>query len=116
MFKNTKSIKAIIFLAAASLFIIPSVVLAQWTTDGGPSTLTQKNLSVVLENIIIGILGLIGVLGILFLVYGGVKYVTSSGNETDIEEAKTIITYAIYGLFLVAAAYAIVTTVVGIVG
>ncbi len=109
--KNAKSIGAIIFLTAASLLIIPSVVFAQWDISG-PSTLIDDELDVVLTNIIVGVLGFIGILGILFLVYGGIRYVTSAGNDSDMEEAKKIIMYAIWGLFLTASAYAIVKTVI----
>ena len=110
-FKNTKSIRALIFLAAASLLTVPYIAKAQWDISG-PSTLIDDELDVVLENIVVGILGFIGILGILYLVYGGIRYVTSAGNDSDMEEAKKIIMYAIWGLFLTASAYAIVKTVV----
>ncbi|MDP3057635.1 MAG: hypothetical protein Q8N37_03920 [bacterium] len=118
-FKNTKLTGVIFFLAAASLLVFPSVVLAQaatgWTTGPAPTGLPTVELDVVLTNIIIGILGFVSILGILFLVYGGIRYVTAGGNESDMEEAKKIITYAIWGLFLTASAYAIVKTVVAFV-
>jgi len=112
MLKNTKSIRAIIFLAAASLFIIPSVVLAQWSTGTPPAGLPNVELDVVLENIIVGILGLVGILSVLFLVYGGVQYLTSAGDENKMEGAKSTITYAILGLVIAFLSYAIITTVI----
>ncbi|MBU4141892.1 pilin [Patescibacteria group bacterium] len=111
-FKNTKSIRALIFLAAASLLTVPYIAKAQWDTGSPPTGLTNVELDVVLENIVVGILGFIGILGILYLVYGGIRYVTSAGNDSDMEEAKKIIMYAILGLFLTASAYAIVKTVI----
>ncbi|MBU4579742.1 hypothetical protein KKB43_01870 [Patescibacteria group bacterium] len=112
-FKNTKLIGAIIFLAAVNLLIIPFLVSADGFDVGDPpSGLTSVELDVVLENIVVGILGFIGILGILYLVYGGIRYVTSAGNDSDMEEAKKIIMYAIWGLFLTASAYAIVKTVI----
>lgn len=98
-------------IAILSIFLIPSIAGAQWAVSG-PASLTDDDLSVVLTNIIVGILGFVSILGILFLVYGGIRYVTAAGNESDMEEAKTIIMYAIWGLFLTASAYAIVKTVV----
>lgn len=115
--KKIKSIREISFLAAICLFIIPSIVSAAgWSIGTAPSGLTDVELDEVLTNIIVWILGFIGILGILYLVYGGIKYVTSAGNDADTEEAKNIITYAIWGLFITASAYAIVKTVVGLVG
>ena len=113
--KNTKLASVKFFLAAASLCIAPFVASAQFDISG-PGSLTDVELDVILTNIIIWILGFIGILGILFLVYGGIRYVTSAGNESDAEEAKKIITYAIWGLFITVSAYAIVKTVVTLVG
>jgi len=98
-------------VAILGIFSIPSIASAQFVVNG-PATLTSATLDVVLENIIVGILGFVGVLGILYLVYGGIRYVTSAGNDSDMEEAKTIIMYAIWGLFLTASAYAIVKTII----
>lgn len=113
-FKKTKS-TGVFFLFAISLLIIPFVASAQFSVSG-PSSLTDADLSVILSNIILYVIGFIGILGILFLVYGGVRYVTSGGNESDAEEAKKIITYAIWGLFICASAYAIVKTVIKLIG
>ena len=111
--KNNKLTKVVSFIALTSLFMVPFFVLAQgWTTGPVPSGLPTVELDVVLTNIIVGILGFIGILGILYLVYGGIRYVTSAGNDSDMEEAKKIIMYAILGLFLTASAYAIVKTVI----
>lgn len=114
MAKNFKRnlVKITIFLG---IIFAPYVAFAQWVLTG-PSSLTDADLSVILENIIIGFLQLVALVGIVYLVYGGIRYVTSAGNESDAEEAKKTITYAIWGLFLVAAAYAIVRTIVAIVG
>lgn len=111
-FKNNKLPKITRFFAAGILFIMPLIAAAQFTTGPKPAGLVDLDLKDVLENIIVWILGFIGLLGIIFLVYGGLRYVTSAGSESEAEEAKKIITYAIIGLFLTASAYAIVTTVV----
>lgn len=97
------------------IIFAPYIAFAQWAITG-PADLTDADLSVILENIIIGFLQLVALIGIIYLVYGGIRYVISAGNESDAEEAKGTITYAIWGLFLVAAAYAIVRTIVSIVG
>ncbi len=115
--KNTEFKKALTFLAMASLFIIPFVILAQgFDVGSAPPGLVEDELDVVLGNIIVGILGFVSIIGILFLVYGGIRYVTSAGNDSDMEEAKKIIMYAIVGLFVTASAYAIVKTVIAFVG
>lgn len=61
----------------------------------------------VVTNIAELIIGFIAILGIIFLVYGGILYVTSAGDESRAEDGKRTITYAMIGLFLAASAYAI---------
>jgi hypothetical protein len=43
------------------------------------------------------------------IIVGGIRYVISAGNATQITAAKTTILYAIVGLVISIAAYAIVT-------
>lgn len=108
--------KNLAIIAILNIIFIPLNVLAQWDTGPAPGGLFADLLGVALSNVIVGILGIIGVLGIAYLVYGGIRYVTSAGSDSEIEEAKKIVTNAIYGLFFVAAAYAIVKTVVNLIG
>ena len=58
------------------------------------------------------IMGFVGAIAIGFIVYGGIKYVTSAGNEKQIEEAKKIILYAIIG-FVIAILAVVIVQVVG---
>jgi len=113
--KNIESIKSFVGIIILSIFLNPFIAEAQWAITG-PGSLNSSTLDVLLENVIVGILGLIGILGILYLVYGGIRYVTSGGSDSEMEEAKKIVTNAVYGLFFVSAAYAIVKTVVAFVG
>jgi Type IV secretion system pilin len=45
---------------------------------------------------------------VLFLVWGGVQYVTSGGDDGRVKNAKNTILYAIIGLVITIVAYAIV--------
>lgn len=110
-----KNLLKIVILA--SVILIPCIALAQLDIPGAkPGTLTGAELGNILVRIIIYILRFIGLLGIIFLVYGGIRYVTSAGNDSEIEGAKNIITYAIWGLFIAASSYAIVKLVIATVG
>ena len=44
---------------------------------------------------------------VFFIIYAGFKYVTAQGNPGQIEEASTMLTYAIIGGVLILAAVAI---------
>lgn len=100
----------------SSAILIPYTAFAQWAIPAPPTGLTDVELGDVLSRVIIGILQLASLIGIAYLVWGGITYVRSSGNDSDIEEAKNTITYAVWGLFLIASAYAIVKLVVDTVG
>lgn len=78
---------------------------------------TAVNFMDVVTRIANFIITFIAILGIIFLVYGGLMYVTSAGDESRAEDGKKTITYALIGLLLAGMAYAIesliLTTFVG---
>lgn len=108
---NKKTAGIMIFV----LFAVPAITSAQLTISG-PSTLRSDPLEDILGDVIVGILGLVGIIGIIYLVYGSIQYVMSAGDNSKTEEAKQIITYALWGLFLVAASYALVKMVIDFAG
>jgi len=57
-------------------------------------------------------LALIAVAAAVFLIIGGVRYITSSGDEDQAEKAKKTVLYAILGLILVGLSAVIVNFVV----
>lgn len=61
-------------------------------------------------------LGVIGALAILVIVYGGVLYITSAGNEESLKKAKGAVTGAVIGLAVALLAYVIVDFVIKSLG
>ena len=59
---------------------------------------------------------LVGVIALAFIVYGGFRYITSRGDEREVEEAKNTITYAVIGIIVIGLAYAIISFVVAALG
>ena len=51
-------------------------------------------------NVVNWIMRIIGALAIAFIVWGGIMYITSAGNEKQIEQAKRILLYAIIGFVI----------------
>ena len=99
--------KKIIGIAAAVLLLMPLLSNAAINLINPGNTFADIDFLDVLTNIANLIISFIAILGIIFLVYGGILYVTSGGDETRAEDGKRTITYAIIGLFLAASAYAI---------
>lgn len=58
-------------------------------------------------------LGFLGLIAVIMIIYGGITYVTSAGNEEKAGEAKKIIMYAIVGIIIVLISFALVNTVIG---
>ena len=52
-----------------------------------------------------------GVFAIIALTYGGILTMLSYGDESKVKQAKSIITYALVGVVLAGAAYAIVEAI-----
>ncbi len=73
---------------------------------------TTQGSATSVENLIgdiVNILSIIvGVVAVIMIIYGGFRYVTSSGDSANISTAKNIIIYAIIGLIVAALAQIIV--------
>lgn len=62
------------------------------------------------------LLGLVGFLAMAALVWGGVLYIISLGNDQYVQQAKKVIFWAIVGLIIIMLSYVILTTVQGFLG
>lgn len=55
---------------------------------------------------------IIGSISVLMLIYGGIRYTISGGDEKAITSAKNTILYAVVGIVIAVLAYAIVNFVI----
>lgn len=53
------------------------------------------------------LLTIVGGLSLLMLVYGGIVYITSGGDQQKVQQGKKIITWTIFGLLMVLMSYSI---------
>lgn len=58
------------------------------------------------------LLFIVGAVAVIMLIVGGIRYVTSGGNQQAVSDAKNTILYAIVGIVVVLLAYAVVNFVV----
>lgn len=96
--------------------LLPSVALAQLTGVDAPAGTARGDLQSVIMQVINYVLTFVGVIALAYLIYGGFRYITSGGNETNVEEAKSIIINAIIGIVVIGVSAALVNFVVGAVG
>jgi|WetSurMetagenome_2_1015567.scaffolds.fasta_scaffold00606_9 hypothetical protein len=61
----------------------------------------------IIVNIIKIVLEFLGIIFVVLLIFGGFKYMTAAGNESQVDEAKKLIVQAVIGLAIILSAYAI---------
>jgi len=97
--------KALIILFILIFFpLVSSAVINVPNPDG---LFTSTDMNTIIGRLANFVIGAIGILGIMFLVWGAILYVTSAGNEDQIEKAKDTLRYAVIGLFVAGFAYGI---------
>ena len=84
---------------------------------GSPSAPT--NVPTNFENAVINltnwVLGFVAMIAVLMIVFGGVMYIGSAGDETKATTGKRVVTYALIGLVIAGIAYALVNVIVSII-
>ncbi|MFA6295843.1 MAG: pilin [Patescibacteria group bacterium] len=104
---------SLIISALASLITIHSVSAATWGLEILEGTgLPNEAPGAFIARIVSYVLGFIGILLIVMIIYGGLLYMTSRGNEKQTETAKNVLTYAIIGVVIIFAAYIIARVVI----
>ncbi len=83
------------------------------TKDGLDSSLTQTdNARQFIINAVNFVLGFLGLAAVIVIVYAGILYVSSAGNDENLGKAKNAIKYAVIGIILIAGSYAFVNTII----
>ncbi len=84
----------------------------QFTEHPGQCSLAGSDATTRINNIIHTIVNLlsaiVGIVAVIMIIVGGLRYITSGGNDTSVTGAKNTILYAIIGLVVVALAQIIV--------
>ena len=118
MKKLTK--KTVLGLVLAALILTPAFLLmntvsmdaaistwgATCRPGGVPTDLRQA-----IMNVTNWILGFVAIIATLVVIYGGVLYLTATGNEEAVEKAKKTMSYGVIGIVICGLAYAIVIVV-----
>ncbi len=106
-------------LLGVALMLTPRAVFAATGRGTGLGTNTlplpdnlpaQTRFLDLLTFIINFILGFVGTIAVLMLIWGGFRYLTSSGKSDATKDAKNTIVYAIIGIVIILLSYAIVNT------
>jgi len=62
-----------------------------------------------------GMISVVIGLSVIFMIYGGIKYITSVGNDDRIQVAKRIIFWSILGLITSITSYFVIQFITGVI-
>lgn len=110
--KEYIKIRSLLILSILTFF--PRISSAVISTPNPGGLFVSTNANNIIVSVATFVVSVIGIIGITFLVWGGILYVTSAGDDDQIEKAKTTLTYAVIGLFVAGFAYGIEVIVFGL--
>lgn len=111
-------------LLVSSLALDPSLVSAQGGTfddglRGGLGNVQSDDMPEsidgdggVFQTVVNVLLFIVGAISVIMLIFGGIRYTTSGGDQGSVTSAKNTVLYAIIGIIVSILAYAIVNFVV----
>ncbi|MFA6428265.1 MAG: pilin [Candidatus Buchananbacteria bacterium] len=106
----------LVTLLGVMLFILPQIVLAAPQDPLGLSRLaiyTETDLMTIILNVIRWFLSLLTFIAVLMIIYGGFLWMTSRGNQDQIDKAKQVLKNTVIGLILILSSLIIVSFIVG---
>lgn len=96
------------------IFVMPAHAQFQNNVNQNAANLglnATNDLITIIQNIVNVLLGFVGFLALLMVVWGGIRYIISRGNEDEVEKAKYTIFYALVGLLVIGISAALVNFV-----
>ena len=101
-----------IALAVVAIAVAPEVGaqgLSEGISGANPDIGVTDDADSIVQTVINILLYIIGAVSVIMLIYGGIRYTTSGGNQTSVTAAKNTILYAIIGLIVAIFSWAIVS-------
>ncbi|PIR43025.1 hypothetical protein COV24_04850 [candidate division WWE3 bacterium CG10_big_fil_rev_8_21_14_0_10_32_10] len=112
--------KTLQLIDAVHYLVIPKIYAAAPTIDLTDNAASEPTDITTLSDIVNLVINTVFVLGLaaslLFVIIGGIKYVTSQGDQTKAEEARNTITNAIIGAVVIVAFRVILSIALNIIG
>lgn len=106
---------SLLFLPSVTAYADPVDVFKNACTGSKDTTLckgTDTGLFGVINTVIQVMLIIGGIIAVIMIILGGIRYMTSNGDQADVKAAKDTILYAVIGLIVAALAFAIVRFVI----
>ncbi|MBI5733351.1 MAG: hypothetical protein HY973_00180 [Candidatus Kerfeldbacteria bacterium] len=94
----------LLILSVAGIFLVNLPVFSQ----GIENPLGESDPRVILGRVIKVVLGLTGTIGLIMFIYGGLAWMTAGGKKEQVKKGSDTMVWAILGLAVIFASYAIV--------
>lgn len=73
--------------------------------------LGETDINVIIGRVIQGFLSVSGTIALVMFIYGGIVWLTSTGNPEMIKKGKSILVWAVLGIIVIASAYVLTNAV-----
>jgi hypothetical protein len=96
----------------------PSAAGSNGTVSGGTVNLAdvspvgETDVPTIIGNVIKAVLGVIGAVALFMFVYGGILLLSSGGRPDQIKKGKDVLIWAIIGIAVILASYALVEFII----
>ena len=113
--KRIATNSTVVFCAVAlSMLLLICTASADFVMPAQPAG-TPGDFGQSIVNLTNWVLGFTTMIAVLALIWGGMNYLTSAGDEEKAKSGKQAIKYALLGLIVAGIAYALVNVVVSII-
>lgn len=101
-------------LFASALFVDPAMAQLISPLDNpaeiGNATQQEASLRAMVLKFVNFFLYFLGLIATVFVIYGGFLYITSQGDDGNVEKAKKILTFAAIGILIILISFALINT------
>ena len=116
-----QKIKTLIFSLVSAFILVTPVLADDFTTNtlkGNAMSKLSKisSLNELMSRGITAMVMFMGSIALALIVFAGFLWMTASGNEKKMEQAKTIIVWTLLGSIAIGASYGFVTFIIKIFG
>jgi len=114
MKKNKLSISSAYSFLAVLALGLAGKASAQWSVPANIFNLGD-DLDEMILNLTNWLVGFVVLISVVAIIWGGLNYISSSGDTQRAERSKMIIYYAFIGMFIAGIAYAIIKVIVTVI-
>lgn len=107
--------RAGVHMLVFSILVLCATPVLVWGAPIIKNPIKQNNIFCLIYDVIQGVIGILSIVAALYIMYSGFLFVSARGNETKIKTAKSSFLNAIIGTAILLGAWAITTTIVGII-